>query len=153
MIASLRQTIPVALATILIGGAVLATKAEGPFAIAAKITGSHVAVMITTPVPAKNLELQLYGTDGLEVKDAVQSGPLKVKTSKRATLATGETWMVEADFTQPEGLSHLTVWVGSSGQPSVVRSFAVGELSAKQKTERNQGVRLDPDGQPIRISE
>ena len=142
-----------ALGPLLLAGAVLATKAEGPFTIATKIAGAHVTVTITTAVPAQNLELQLYGSDGLEVKDAVQSGPLKVKSIPRAALAKGETWVVEADFTQPAGLSYLNVWVGSRGQPAVVRSFPVGELSAKQKAERNQGVRLDPDGHPIRLSE
>ena len=152
-IPTLKQHLLLAVATILLGGSVLATKAEGPFAIAAKIAGSHVTVTITSSVPAKNLELQLYGSDGLEVKDAVQSGPLKVKTIQRAALAKDEAWNVEADFIQPAGLSHLNVWVGSSGQPSVVRAFAVGELDAKQKVERQQGVRLDPEGNPIRISE
>lgn len=153
IIPTLCQHIVAAVAATLISGTAFATKAEGPFAIDAKISGPHVTVTITTTAPAKNLELQLYGSDGLEVKDAVQSGPLKVKTIKRATLSKGESWTVEADFVQPAGLSHLQVWVGSSGQPSVVRSFAVGELSAQQKADRNQGVRLDPEGQPIRISE
>ena len=150
---SLRRYIFIAAATLVISGATYATKAEGPFAIAAKMSGSHVTVTITTAVPAKNLELQLYGSDRLEVKDAVQSGPLKVKAIKRAHLAKEESWTVEADFIQPAGLSHLQVWVGCSGQPSMVRSFAVGELSAHQKGERNQGVRLDPEGNPIRISD
>src|ERR1039457_4530278 len=105
---------------ILYADAARATKAEGQFSIAAKIDGNHAAITIATHVAAHELELQLSGSDGLEVQGAQPSGALKVKTFKRADLAPGQTWSVEIDLTSGEGLSYLNVLVTAKGQAAVV---------------------------------
>jgi hypothetical protein len=132
-------------------GTARATKAEGPFSISTKIEGHHAVVSISTPVAAAKMELHIYGSDGLEVLGAATNGPLHVRAFTRDAIAKGETWTEEVDFKPGDGMCYLNVWVGGSGQPSVVRSFSVGTLSEKQKAERNKGVRLDPDGKPVRI--
>ena len=130
---------------------VCATKAEGPFSVDVKITGRHAAVIVRTHTAAKNVELQVYGLDGLEVQGAPAQGKLHIKKLKRLTFAPNEVWIEEIDFTPGEGMSYLNVIVSCDGHPPVVRAFSIGQLSEKQKAERQRGSRVDPDGVPIRL--
>ena len=128
-----------------------ATKAEGPFSVEAEIEGHHAAITVRASVAAQGLELQLSGTDGLEVQGAEQSGPVKVKTLRRAALAPGGAWKIEIDFTPGDGLCYLAAHVSAKGQPPVEKAFSVGTLSAAQQAERQRGSRIDPDGVPVKI--
>ena len=130
---------------------VRATKAEGPFSVDVKITGTHAVVVIRTSIKANNVELQFSGGDGLEVQGAQPKGNVRIKTLNRASLAPGEVWTEQIDVTPGEGLSYLFVLVQTPGQPGVSRAFSFGQLSEKQKADRQRGTRLDPDGVPIRL--
>ena len=129
----------------------LASKAEGPFAVTVTMNGHHAVIVIQASINASNVELQLYGADGLEVQGALPKGNLRIKTIKRATLALGDMWKEEIAFTPGGGMSYLNVMVVCHGQPGVARAYSVGTLSEKQKEERRRGSRVDPDGVPIRL--
>lgn len=128
-----------------------ATKAQGPFSVAARIEGNHATITVRTFDAAQEVELQLSGTDGLEVQGAAQLGSVKVKTLRRAALAPADTWTVETDFTPGAGLCYLSALVSAKGLQPVERAFSVGELSEAQKAERRRGARIDPDGVPVKL--
>ena len=48
-------------------------------------------------------------------------------------------------------MTYLNIIVNAPGQMPNLRAYPVGELNAKQKAERSQGTRLDPEGHPVRI--
>ncbi len=136
-----------------LSGAKLAwsTKAEGPFSVNAALVAHHATITVGASVAVQEVELQLSGTDGLEVQGAETAGNLRVKTLRRPTLAPGEAWKIETDFTPGAGLCYLSAHVSAKGVPPVQRAFAVGELSAAQRAERQRGTTVDPNGVPVKI--
>ena len=139
------------LGVLAIAPAALATKAQGPFSVEARIEGKRATLTVGSHVPVRGVELQVSGTDGLEVKGAEPRGTQRVLSLRRDALAPGEPWTIAVDFTQGDGLCYLSVLVTAEGQPPVSRAFGVGELSERQKRERAAGSTVDPEGTPVKI--
>ena len=128
-----------------------ATKMTGPFEAEARFEGNHATVTVRALSAATDVEVQVYGSDGLVVIGSETRGPTPARLFHYDKVAANDRLTLEVDVTPGPGQSYLAIVVTCAGQPPLVRGFAVGQLSEAQIRARAAGTQIDPDGQPVKV--
>jgi hypothetical protein len=127
------------------GGTSDTAKSSAPVAVDAQLGEDRARVTLRFSAPAKGVQVNVSGVDGLVVKSA----PMPVDGA--SFVEEGETTF-DVAFTPGAGRSHLVVAVSGDFQGahlSRVASFAVGTPSAEQKSSGT--TMTGGDGQPIKV--
>jgi hypothetical protein len=118
-------------------------KPQAPVDIVGFMEASNASVVITFEVEAREVAVQVYGTDGL----VVQGSETPVTNG---TYAAGETLELAVDYTPGPGQSHLAVVVSGQfggSQSSRVASFTVGDENLP--SQRRSDITSNEQGEPI----
>lgn len=100
-----------------------ATKATAPFAITTQFKGNHASVAVRALSPARDVVVEISGSDGLVVRGGEMRGTVQVKAFRRESVVDGEVLMFEVDFAPGGERGLLAVSVGCAGEPALVRGF------------------------------
>ena len=101
----------------------LATKATAPFDIETHFAGNHVTVSVRAQSEARDVVVDISGSDGLVVAGGTLHGTVQVKEFRRESVTAGEVLTFEIDFTASDAHSMLAVSVDCAGEPALVRGF------------------------------
>ena len=105
------------------GAEAQATKATAPFEITTQFSGNHASVAVRALSPARDVVVEISGSDGLVVLGGKLHGTVQVKEFRRDSVVAAEVLMFEVDFTPGGARSLLAVSVDCAGEPALVRGF------------------------------
>lgn len=111
------------LGVLTLGPEALATKATAPFDIETHFAGNHVTVSVRAQSEARDVVVDISGSDGLVVAGGTLHGTVQVKEFRRESVTAGEVLTFEIDFTASDAHSMLAVSVDCAGEPALVRGF------------------------------
>jgi hypothetical protein len=151
----MRALITSAVALLVTLGAASATQPSWPItsevefsAASSADTGSTAIVDIAVSESATNIDVQVYGLDGMRVGDR------NIARLHRDRLEAGSSVSFPVTIHPVPGRSIIVVLVRARfahmGDGSIVRSYPFGEENAAQQAEHSRCVRQDPDGVWIR---
>ena len=100
-----------------------ATKATAPFAVTTQFKGGHATVAVRALSPARDVVVEISGSDGLIVLGGVLRGTVQVKEFRHESVVGGEMLIFEVDFTPGGSRSLLAVSVACAGEPALVCAF------------------------------
>jgi hypothetical protein len=122
-------------------------KAQAPVEVTAQLDAGAAKVQVLAQSTASDVEVKIWGVDGLSVTD-VQPVPAPL-----LQLSKGESLTFDVAFAPGPGRSHLVVSVSGKfggGQRSTVRSFSVGTPTAEQQKSAVPVV-TDSKGQRVKL--
>jgi hypothetical protein len=111
------------MAAVLAAPAAQAVKATAPFDITTRFNGNHATVLVRATSAARDVEVQVSGSDGLVISGGEPRPPLMVKVARRDSVKQGQVIQLDVDFTPGDGRGMLAVSAVCAGEPALVRGF------------------------------